>query len=671
MSARRKLQAALLPVLLAVGWLPALAGEAPPAAPEHKFRFLALADPHFRDRTKYPQGLDGFKVFLEQSKALGADFVVILGDVCGEDPPALAQSRKIADESGAKVYFIRGNHDNAAAFKEAFGEASYSFDHKGWHFVNFDSISGSGAWLKADLEKLPAGTPLVYMQHYLPDGGGRALLEKYRAAISLTGDVHGHRHGMNGKLRDVNLPPFGGGFAVLDVMADGRIAMNWRSRGINKSLAIVHPAEGAEVAAGPGTILVNACDSHRDVLRVEYDDGSGWKPMARATDCAWTAQAELRGGKIQIRATDSANEVWTAASNYRTGAAAPAVKLGADWPVWGGTPDNRRCSTDKVAPPLRLAWATPVGGRLNPPVATGGRVYVTTASQDFEENSAVVCLDAASGKELWRAKFNCSLSCAPAVAGGVVGVFDQFGNVLAFDAQTGGKPLWQAGGVSGAYEGSGCGESGMITAADGVFYAGNSHPFDAKTGTRPWKSPGGGAMAPTAVAGGRVLTTGYNVVLGLDAKSGAVQWKYDKGTYHGCMLLPEGAVVSSSPLLGLADGKEARGTGLSRDGIDCAASPDGKFLVGNSGPWLVAANLADGKPLWRFDAEKIGFAGPLTVAGEHVWFGGRDGTLHAHSLRDGKPAWRFRLGLAMSAPAASGNAIFISSGGCVYALTGG
>ena len=135
---------ALILLALAAGGSPCWSGEERPG-PERKFRFLAMADPHWRDRTKYPQGLDGFKTFLEQSKALGADFLVILGDICGEDPPALAQARKIADESGATVHFVHGNHDKPEDFQKAVGKMQYPFDHKGWHFVNFDSIKSDAA----------------------------------------------------------------------------------------------------------------------------------------------------------------------------------------------------------------------------------------------------------------------------------------------------------------------------------------------------------------------------------------------------------------------------------------------------------------------------------------------------------------------------------------------
>jgi len=677
MAAPRLLKTSLclLLLLLAAGRLPAACGESQPA-PERRFRFLALADPHFRDRTKYPQGLDGFKAFLEQSKALGADFAVILGDVCGEDPPALAQARKIADQSGVKVHFVRGNHDNAEQFKAAFGDACYSFDHQGWHFANFDSISGQAAWLKADLERVPAGTPIVFWQHYSPshNPGVRALLDKHNAALALSGDQHGHRHGMNGKLRDVNLPvfrpPVDGGFAVVDVLADGRIALAWRPLGSAKSLTIVHPAEGAEVAGGAGTVVVNAFDSCREVAKVEFDDGSGWKPMAKPTDWTWTAPAELRGGKVQVRATDSAGEVWTAASTYRAGAAAPVVKPGADWPVWGGTPDNRRSTSDKVAPPLRVAWCAAVGGRVNPPVVAGGKVYVTTASQDFEENSAVICLDAATGKELWRARVNCSINCAPAVTSGVVGVFDQFGRACGFDARTGAPPLWRAEGISGAYFGPVGPETGMISAAAGVFYAGDSHPLDAKTGQRPWKSPGGRAMSASAASGGRVVDAGYNLVNCLNAKDGAVLWSNKGGAYHANMIVGDLAILCGKTVVNLADGQAVRALPFSGDGVEGAASPDGRFVVGNSGPWLVAAALADGKPLWRTDLDKVGFAGPLTVAGEHVWVCGRDGSLRAYALKDGKEAWSLKLGPPPAAPAASGNALFVSAGGCVYALVG-
>jgi predicted MPP superfamily phosphohydrolase len=109
----RWLAAALLAAALIS---PARAGEAAAPggdAPKRAFRFLAIADTHFWEQAKNPASLAAFKDFLEQVKPLGADFLVILGDVCGDQPAALPEAAKIAEESGVKVHFVSGNHDDS------------------------------------------------------------------------------------------------------------------------------------------------------------------------------------------------------------------------------------------------------------------------------------------------------------------------------------------------------------------------------------------------------------------------------------------------------------------------------------------------------------------------------------------------------------------------------
>ena len=177
-------------------------------------------------------------------------------------------------------------------------------------------------------------------------------------------------------------------------------------------------------------------------------------------------------------------------------------------------------------------------------------------------------------------------------------------------------------------------------------------------------------MSASAASGGQVVDAGYNLVNCLNAKDGAVLWSNKGGAYHANMIVGDLAILCGKTVVNLADGQAVRALPFSGDGVEGAASPDGRFVVGNSGPWLVAAALADGKPLWRTDLDKVGFAGPLTVAGEHVWVCGRDGSLRAYALKDGKEAWSLKLGPPPAAPAASGNALFVSAGGCVYALVG-
>ncbi|HEY8089970.1 MAG TPA: hypothetical protein VIF09_19045, partial [Polyangiaceae bacterium] len=75
------------------------------------------------------------------------------------------------------VRFLPGEHDAAPdrgeAYREAFGDPTYAFDHKGVHFVALDNASMPGGaigeaqlgWLQADLARLPADVPLVVLAH--------------------------------------------------------------------------------------------------------------------------------------------------------------------------------------------------------------------------------------------------------------------------------------------------------------------------------------------------------------------------------------------------------------------------------------------------------------------------------------------------------------------------
>ncbi|MFH1023009.1 MAG: PQQ-binding-like beta-propeller repeat protein [Planctomycetota bacterium] len=642
------------------------------------FRFLAIADPHFFELEKAPKSLGAFKQFLADVKPLNADFLVVLGDVCGERRPALAQARKIAEESGLKVYFVSGNHDDTDGqkpedFLGAFGEGSlfYSFNHKGYHFVMHWSQRPQFPWLEKDIASAPSGAPVIFCQHYPPDNRYRKIFDKHPVAVSLTGHVHGYRTGMTGNLRDVNLPPFPEGFAVADVMGDGKIKIAWRPHGISKRLVIVHPAEGAEVFPGSAPIVVTAFDSGRDVVKVEYNDGAGWKPMVRSTNWSWTGSCEFRSGAVEARAVDSAGETWTAQSAYRPANAAAAVKIGADWLVRGGTPDNRRSTPDAVTPPLRFAWRAAVGGRCHQPVLAGGKLYVTSSMQDYEENNILVCLDAANGKELWRAPLGGSPMTPAAVTAGVVGVFDEFGRACGFDAATG-KRLWLVEGVPGAYY-SYDGKSG-ITAADGVFYAGNFWALEARTGSPVWKAQivYNPVSFVAAVSGGRILGAGNAWQNCLDVKTGAQIWRVSGSASASSMFCGDQAMVSTgkSVLVNAADGKEESVLRMGWRTADGAVSADGNVAVFVEKGRLAAVSLSEKKEIWK-SREPLKEISAATAAGAFVWVSASDG-LHAYALADGSEAWNFRIGAPLAAPIASGNAVFVAGeDGCVYALAGG
>jgi 3',5'-cyclic AMP phosphodiesterase CpdA len=63
--------------------------------------------------------------------------------------------------------------DQGKAYKEFFGETTYTFDHKGVHFIALDNVSDPAArlgdeqleWLKADLAKQPKDARIVVFTH--------------------------------------------------------------------------------------------------------------------------------------------------------------------------------------------------------------------------------------------------------------------------------------------------------------------------------------------------------------------------------------------------------------------------------------------------------------------------------------------------------------------------
>ena len=132
------------------------------------------------------------------------------------------------------------------------------------------------------------------------------------------------------------------------------------------------------------------------------------------------------------------------------------LPLAADWPQWRGT--NRDGVTRDFAAPsiwpatLKESWKVTVGEGHSSPVTSEGRIYVL-ARQGEEE--VVLCLEAATGKQLWRASYPAAYTMNPAATGhgkgpkstpvvsvGKLFTFGINGVLSCFDARSG-KLLWR------------------------------------------------------------------------------------------------------------------------------------------------------------------------------------------------------------------------------------
>lgn len=208
---------------------------APPPPPADDFFFLQLSDTHWGFKgAPNPQA----DVTLERAIAtinsvdVQPDLVVFTGDLTHTtDDPAerkarLSRVKEITSTLKVKdVRFLPGEHDAAPdhgdAYREAFGDMHYSFDHKGVHFVAIDNVSRAGAgigddqlaWLSGDLARVLPQTPLVVLAHrplfdlypewdWATKDGARAI-EILSARDNVTvfyGHIHQELHRVTGKI---------------------------------------------------------------------------------------------------------------------------------------------------------------------------------------------------------------------------------------------------------------------------------------------------------------------------------------------------------------------------------------------------------------------------------------------------------------------------------------
>jgi 3',5'-cyclic AMP phosphodiesterase CpdA len=164
------------------------------------FTFLFLTDTHLQPELNAAQGCDQC---FKKARTIKSDFAIQGGDhvfdslgVGRERATSLFdQYRKTEQDLSMKVYHTLGNHDcfgvyptsgitpadplyGKKMYEGIFGNAYYSFDHKGVHFIVLDSIGITAdrayegridaeqlAWLAADLKALKASTPIIVSVH--------------------------------------------------------------------------------------------------------------------------------------------------------------------------------------------------------------------------------------------------------------------------------------------------------------------------------------------------------------------------------------------------------------------------------------------------------------------------------------------------------------------------
>lgn len=219
----------------------------------------------------------------------------------------------------------------------------------------------------------------------------------------------------------------------------------------------------------------------------------------------------------------------------------------ADWPIWRG-PTRDGISSEKLAGTgVKKLWDAQVGIGFSSFTVADGRVY-TTGHADGKDT--VFCLDAVSGKQVWKHEYAADLgdkyyeggtSATPTIEDGKAYHLSRWGDLFCFDAATG-KVLWQKNiqKETGAdIPDWGYAGSPLVSGALLIVNVGKSGTAVEKaTGKTVWTSDtassGYCTPYPITVSGkAQVVLSSSRAYKGVDPTSGSVLWEHTWSTSYG------------------------------------------------------------------------------------------------------------------------------------------
>lgn len=305
-------------------------------------------------------------------------------------------------------------------------------------------------------------------------------------------------------------------------------------------------------------------------------------------------------------------------------AAAP-LALG-NWPTYGYNAARTRFNPlIALRPPYRTKWRFRAGALIEfPPAIYDNELFVCT------EHGAVICLNAANRRVLWRYKLppGSQFASTPAVDATAVYVTSLSGRFLVLDRRTG-KRRW---GLSGI----GRSESSPLLWRGRVFFGaedGNVYAMSLATHKLVWRYKTGGAVkgAP-AELGGRIVIGSYDGALYCLSYNGRLLWRRAIG-----------GLLSSNRFYATA-----------------ALAYDTAY-IGGTGGGIYAFALGNGGLRWSFSTGGYVYSSPA-VWRNLVFEGSYDGYFYALNAASGKLVWRFSAGGPVSgAPTVLDGIVYVSS----------
>jgi outer membrane protein assembly factor BamB len=306
-----------------------------------------------------------------------------------------------------------------------------------------------------------------------------------------------------------------------------------------------------------------------------------------------------------------------------------------DWPQWRGP--NRDAKASGFDAPkdwpkeLSQKWKVTVGEGVATPSLAGNKLYVFSR-QDGQE--ILRCLDATSGKELWRDKYESqgasgpasSFSgprCSPTVADGKVVTLGVRGVLSCLDAESG-KQLWRKDDFAGALpkfftSSSPLVSNGLCIAELGGEGSGGIVAYDLATGAEKWRwsgdAPAYASPVLMTIDGKKLVVAQTNSkMVALNAADGKLQWEAPFAV-EGRGYNAATPIVDGQTIIYTGSNRGITAVRLEKEGDGYVAKPlwknaevsvqfnspvlKDKFIYGITGKnELFCLNAADGQTAW-------------------------------------------------------------------------
>jgi outer membrane protein assembly factor BamB len=231
-----------------------------------------------------------------------------------------------------------------------------------------------------------------------------------------------------------------------------------------------------------------------------------------------------------------------------------------DWPQWRGINRDSKVTGFKAPAAwpdeLKLQWKVSVGFGDASPVLVDNKIYMNTRQADQE---VVICLDAATGKELWKTPYPAIAVTGPsasqhpgprgtpAVSSGKIVTFGASGILSCLEAATG-KLLWRKDNPTNAFPAFFTGASPLITDGLCIIHIGKKDDgqvvaYDLTSGAEKWKWSGEGpsysSPSVLTISGNKlVIVITEKNIMALGLADGKMLWQIaepDQQRYYNCV----------------------------------------------------------------------------------------------------------------------------------------